>query len=78
MRTTIQLPDELLDQARRLALDSGDTLTGVIEGALRERLARRSSPPAQPVRLTTFGAKGLQPGVDLDDGAGLLDLMEER
>ena len=78
MRTTIQLPDELLDQARRLALDSGATLTSIIEGALRERLARSSAPSARPVKLTTFGALGLQPGVDLDDGANLLDLMEER
>jgi len=27
--------------------------------------------------LTTFGWDGLQPGVDLDDSAGLLDLMEQ-
>jgi hypothetical protein len=26
--------------------------------------------------LTTYGKKGLHPGVDLDDGAALLDLME--
>jgi hypothetical protein len=29
------------------------------------------------VKLTTFGGNGVQAGVDLDDSAALLDLMEE-
>ena len=78
MRTTIHLPDPLLEKARRRALETGTTLTAVIEDALRESLAtkRRGGKPA-PVRLTTFGGKGLRPGVDLDDSAALLDVMEE-
>jgi hypothetical protein len=76
MRTTIHLPDDLLAQAKRAALESGTTLTAVIEDALRERLARREERSSQPVRVTTFGGSGLQPGVDLDDSAALLDLME--
>ncbi len=78
MRTTIHLPDPLLDQARRRAVETGRTLTGVIEDALRESLAsRRIGKKAPPVRLTTFGGKGTRPGVDLDDAAALLDVMEE-
>jgi hypothetical protein len=76
MRTTIHLPDDLLAQAKRAALESGTTLTAVIEDALRERLARREERSSKPVRVTTFGGSGLQPGVDLDDSAALLDLME--
>ena len=76
MRTTIHLPDDLLAQAKRAALESGTTLTAVIEEALRERLARRGNPVTAPVELTTFGGLGLQPGVDLDDSAALLELME--
>jgi len=78
MRTTINVPDHLLAQARRIAADTGRTLTAVIEDALRGFLARR--PPTRanpPVRLTTFGGSGLLPGVDLDDRAALLDLMDE-
>jgi len=78
MRTTINLPDHLLDDAKRLALETGDTLTAVIEGALRERLARRSTGRASSVTLTTFGSEGLQPGVDLDDSSALMDLMEDQ
>ena len=53
------------------------TLTAVIEDAWRERLARQNQPKLrQPVRLTVFAGQGVQPGVDLDDSAALLDLME--
>lgn len=43
MRTTIRLDDELLREAKRLAAETNQTLTAVIEEALRERLARRLS-----------------------------------
>jgi hypothetical protein len=75
MRTTINLPDDLLTRLRRLAAESGTTLTAVIEDALREALARRKRPARlRRLRLPTFGREGLQPGVDLDDSAALLDL----
>lgn len=78
MRTTIHLPDPLLAQARRRAIETGRTLTAVIEDALRESLAvKRTRGKLSPVHLTTFGGTGLQPGVDLDDSAALLDVMEE-
>jgi len=77
MRTTINLPDDLLARLKRLAAESGTTVTALIQDALREALARRRrTPRADPVELTTFGAGGLQPGVDLDDSAALLDLTE--
>jgi hypothetical protein len=59
------------------AVETGRTLTGVIEDALRESLAgKRAKGKSSPVHLTTFGGTGLQPGVDLDDSADLLDVME--
>jgi hypothetical protein len=68
-----------LTEAKKFAVEQGTTLTALIEGALREVLARRGeTQPNEPVRLTTFGGKGVRPGVDLDDSAGLLDWMEER
>ena len=77
MRTTIQLDDQLLAQAKQWAVQSGRTLKAVIEDALRESLARRDAPePRSRVRLRTFKGRGAQPGVDLDDTSSLLDLME--
>lgn len=75
MRTTIRLPDDLLAEAKRAAVETNRSLTRVIEDALRAALARRESPPRQRVRLPTFGGK-LQPGVDLNDSAALRDLMD--
>jgi hypothetical protein len=71
------LNEDLLREAKKLATESNRTLTSVIEDALRETLARRKIGEAtQPVRLPTFRGSGLQPGVDLDSAASLLDLME--
>jgi predicted transcriptional regulator len=77
MRTTINIPDDLLARLKKLAAESGTTVTALIHDALREALARRRrTPRADRVELTTFGTGGLQPGVDLDDSAALLDLTE--
>ncbi len=40
MRTTIDLPGELLQEARALARDQGCTLAAVLEAALREAVTR--------------------------------------
>jgi hypothetical protein len=78
MRTTIRLDEDLLAQAKRHALETGRTLTAVIEDALRESLARRREHGRRaPVRLPTFSGGGLLPGVDLDDAVALRDRMEE-
>ncbi len=80
MRTTINLPDGLLAQVKRLAADKGTTLTDVIADALREKLARktpRKSKTPMPVFTPPPGEEGLLPGVDLDDTAALYDLMDE-
>ncbi len=77
MRTTLDLDEALLVEAKMLAKRSRKTLTSVIEDALRERLARRGGAPSvEPAALPTFKGNGLLPGVDLDDSAGLLDLMD--
>ena len=78
MRTTIRLPDDLYAEAKALAARTGRPVASVIEDALRDRLKRRDRVRRNRprVRLPTFGGGGVQPGVDLDDSAALLDLME--
>jgi hypothetical protein len=77
MRTTVRLDDDLLREAKVHAAARGVTLTRLIEDALRETLARRRGGAARPrLRLRTFKGLGLQPGVNLDRNATLLDLME--
>lgn len=79
MRTTINIDDQLLAEAKQLAQHSGKTLTAVIEDALRERLTRRgrTEQPDDTFRLHTFTGYGLQPGVDLDNSAAPRDLMDD-
>ncbi len=77
MRTTVRLDDDLLTEVKRYAAERRKTFTAVLQQALREMLARRTELRARkPVRLPTFGGRGLQPGVDLNDSASLLELME--
>lgn len=78
MRTTIRIDDHLLAEAKAAAARRGSTLTALIEEALRQAL---NSTDAEGGRrrlpLPVYrGGGGLQPGVDLDDSAALLDLME--
>ncbi|PKB68117.1 MAG: DUF2191 domain-containing protein [SAR202 cluster bacterium Io17-Chloro-G4] len=78
MRTTIRLDDQLLTEAKLLAASTGRSLTSVIEDALREMLARRQKSGRQePIKLKTVPGK-LLPGIDLDDSAALLDIMEQN
>lgn len=79
VRTTIRLDDRLLRELKKHAATRGRTLTAVIEDAVRQFLVRTVAgdgrPKAPPFRAITF--KGhLRPGVDLDDSAALLDVME--
>ncbi len=80
MRTTVTVDDHLLRQAKEEAARTGRTLGYVLEEALRERFARRRLRPEQrrPMpEFTTVGGTGVFPGVDLDNNAGLLDLMDD-
>lgn len=78
IRTTIRLPDDLLLAAKRQAVNTGRTLTRVIEDALRAALAREDFGLDEQIpTLPTFGSGGLRPGIDLDDSASLLDTMED-
>jgi hypothetical protein len=77
IRTTLTIDDSLLAEYKRVAADTHRTLSYVIQDALRETVARRRDAAArQPVRLPVIGGGGLQPGVDLDDNARLLELLE--
>jgi hypothetical protein len=77
-RTTVRLPDKVMRDAKRLAAETGRTLTAVIEDALREAIARRRQPAApRKVKLTTVGGRGIAPGVSLDDSVALRELMDQ-
>ena len=80
MRTTVRLDDALLEQAKREAARRRETLTALIEQGLRLLLAQsRSRERRRRVVLPSCRAGGgVLPGVDLNDSAALLDIMEHR
>ena len=78
MRTTIRINDQLLREAKALAAQMDSSLTSLIEDGLRHTLAHQAAgKKLDPVILHTVSGRGLKPGVDLDDSAKLLDLLEQ-
>lgn len=71
------MEDELLRRAKAMAADAGESLTQFIEAAVRYQLALRETATQDAPDLPIFTGTGLLPGVDLDDSAALLGLMEE-
>jgi hypothetical protein len=63
MKTTIDIAEAVLNDAKRLAAAEGTTLRALIEDGLRRVLAERERRAAFRLRRTTFGGAGLQPHV---------------
>jgi hypothetical protein len=76
MRTTVRLHPGLMAQVKKLARDTGRSMTQVIEDALRVAVSRGHGPAPRTVIIVTAAGDGLQPGVDLDDSSALLDRMD--
>jgi hypothetical protein len=78
MRTTINVDDELLVQAKAQAATLGVTLAQLIEDALRAALMRHENVEHRGrVRLITMQGTGTRPGIDLDNSHALLEIMEQ-
>lgn len=78
MRTTIRLQDETLKSAKKAAIERNISLTKLIEEALQEKLMKGQKADYRgSFKPVTFRGNGLREGVDLDDSASLLDVMED-
>jgi hypothetical protein len=77
VRTTVNIDDALLRQAKEAAARAGRSLGDVIDDALRVLLVERRQPDrSAPVVLPVFGGSGLQPGVDLENKEALAELLD--
>lgn len=77
MRTTLDLDDHLIRDAKKLAAERGQTLTSFVEDALRD--AVRGAGEAEPFRLRWKTVRGTgPPRVDPTDRDVLYDAMEGR
>ena len=63
MKTTIEIPNSLLEEARKLASQEGTTVRALVETGLRRVLAERKKRGRFKLRNASFTGNGLQPGV---------------
>ena len=61
MKTTIEISEPLLNQARRLATRQGTTLRALVEEGLRKVVAEKRRPEGFHLRRASFRGEGLQP-----------------
>jgi hypothetical protein len=61
MKTTVEISDSLLREARELASREGISLESLIEEGLRRMTAESRSRPAFRMRKASFKGQGLQP-----------------
>jgi len=59
MKTTIELPDELIRQARGAAQQEGATLRGLVEEGLQRSLEARRQAARRQLDFPTYGGSGL-------------------
>ncbi len=76
MRTTLNLDGQLLKLAKHQAVEQSISLSEVIENVLRKSFLKTSG-EREDVRLVTSSGVGVKPGVDLDSGKSLLNIMDD-
>ena len=65
MKTTIEISDALLTEAKKVAAREKTTVRSLVEQGLRQTLAeRRKARKPFELRLVTFRGKGPRPGID--------------
>ena len=77
MKTTIEIADALLEDARRVAAEQGLTLQAVVEQGLREVLSGRSRAAPFKARPVTFKGEGLRPELRGRPRSDILDISYE-
>lgn len=78
MKTTLDLDDALLREAKRRAATAGTSLKAYVEDALRARLLPRPATERKPFRLKVPIIEGsAPPAVDVMDRRALYDVLDE-
>ncbi|MBL8905558.1 MAG: type II toxin-antitoxin system VapB family antitoxin [Rhizobiales bacterium] len=74
MKTTIDIPDPLFEEARKLAARQDTTLKALVTEGLRRVVAERNRRGQFQLRKASFKGSGLQPGIAPDDWDRIRDL----
>ena len=75
MKTTVELPDSLLREAKRVALRERTTVRALIERGLRAVISERRPAARFTLRNASFRGDGLVRGTSLRDWESIRDLV---
>jgi hypothetical protein len=78
MKTTVEIPDALLDEARKVAARQGTSVRMLIIEGLRRSLAERRRASDFKLRNASVSGQGLQPGVEGADWSRNRELAYEE
>jgi hypothetical protein len=78
MRTTVDLPEPLLDNAKRRAAELNVTLSDVVQDGLRMVLNAQPGAPPKKFKLLTVGGGLVDPNLDLGKISELVAKEDEE
>jgi hypothetical protein len=78
MKTTIEIADPILREARKVANREGTTVRSLVEEGLRRVLAEKGRKPPFRLRLVTCGGRGLRPEVQNMSWDEIRDMTYQR
>lgn len=71
MKTTVDIPQSLLDEAKKLAANHRTTVKALVEEGLRHVISEHQRSGGFRLRRPTFKGEGLQPGMEGASWEGL-------
>ena len=77
MKTTVEVSDALLEEAKSVARKESTTVRALIEEGLREALKKRKRKSNFRLRKSTYRGNGLQPGLVEGSWEKIRDLAYE-
>ncbi len=77
MKTTVEISDALLKEAKRVAAREDTTVRALIEEGLRRTLEQRAAASRFRLRDASFGEGGLNPGLSEGSWERVRDLVYE-
>ena len=79
MKTTVELPEDLLLEAKRKALETRTTLRDIVERALRRELRQSAGRRTRRRRIRWITSSGgLPPDLDVSDRSKMWDWIEKE
>jgi predicted DNA-binding ribbon-helix-helix protein len=77
MKTTIDIPDPVLNEARKIAAREGITVKALVEQGLRRILAEKKRPSQFRLRRASFRGEGLNPELESANWDRIRDMAYE-